>query len=391
MAQNPSIQTNYGGEFLNRLLTLVTTGNELFERGLIHMEQNVGDKYSIPRMQLSKILQKRVEQPTSENSKGQFTIDERVLQPQDVMAYTEFNPRSFEKFWKPFQPTGELVFSELPTNVQEQMLLEIAKVAKNELGYHFINGVQGDGEEQFFNGILTRIAADKETILATTTKTKQLDRLRAVWAKVPAAMRNNPNFCFLMSVNDLDAYDDEITDSIKGKDPTSVNAPRFKGKRIEGLANWPDGVIVATIASLDIDSNLWVACNLVSDTTAIKVDRVSNAGERFFFKMLMKIDTNIVWGKLAVLLDARTVTLTPATLTEFTKDGGEQTVKVEAPSEDWTVTPSAAWITTTKEQGQFKVAVPAQEAEGEARTGTVSVKLGGVTKNIEVKQAAYSA
>ena len=145
MAQNPSIQTNYGGEFLNRLLTLVTTGNELFERGLIHMEQNVGDKYSIPRMQLSKILQKRVEQPTSENSKGQFTIDERVLQPQDVMAYTEFNPRSFEKFWKPFQPTGELVFRELPTNVQEQMLLEIAKVAKNELGYHFINGVQGDG------------------------------------------------------------------------------------------------------------------------------------------------------------------------------------------------------------------------------------------------------
>ncbi|WP_418692323.1 BACON domain-containing protein [Alistipes putredinis] len=391
MAQNPSIQTNYGGEFLNRLLTLVTTGNELFERGLIHMEQNVGDKYSIPRMQLSKILQKRVEQPTSENSKGQFTIDERVLQPQDVMAYTEFNPRSFEKFWKPFQPTGELVFRELPTNVQEQMLLEIAKVAKNELGYHFINGVQGDGEEQFFNGILTRIAADKETILATTTKTKQLDRLRAVWAKVPAAMRNNPNFCFLMSVNDLDAYDDEITDSGKGKDPTSVNAPRFKGKRIEGLANWPDGVIVATIASLDIDSNLWAACNLVSDTTTIKVDRVSNAGERFFFKMLMKIDTNIVWGKLAVLLDTRTVTLTPATLTEFTDDGGEQTVKVEAPSEDWTVTPSAAWITTTKEQGQFKVTVPAQEAEGEARTGTVSVKLGGVTKNLEVKQAAYSA
>ena len=355
------------------------------------MEQNVGDKYSIPRMQLSKILQKRVEQPTSENSKGQFTIDERVLQPQDVMAYTEFNPRSFEKFWKPFQPTGELVFSELPTNVQEQMLLEIAKVAKNELGYHFINGVQGDGEEQFFNGILTRIAADKETILATTTKTKQLERLRAVWAKVPAAMRNNPNFCFLMSVNDLDAYDDEITDSGKGKDPTSVNAPRFKGKRIEGLANWPDGVIVATIASLDIDSNLWAACNLVSDTTTIKVDRVSNAGERFFFKMLMKIDTNIVWGKLAVLLDTRTVTLTPATLTEFTDDGGEQTVKVEAPSEDWTVTPSAAWITTTKEQGQFKVTVPAQEAEGEARTGTVSVKLGGVTKNLEVKQAAYSA
>ena len=304
MANNPQIQTNYGGEFLNRLLTLVTTGNELFERGLLHMEQNVGDRFSLPRMRLSKILQKRVEQPTSENSKGQFTIDERVLRPQDVMAYTEFNPRLFEKFWKPFQPTGELVFRELPSDVQEQMLLEVAKVARNELGFHFIQGVQGDGEEQFFNGILTRIVNDADTIKATTSEKTMLARLRAVWQKVPAVMRNDPNFCFLMSANDIDKYDDEITDSSKGADPTSANAVRFKGKRIEGLADWPDDVIVATVASLDIDSNLWAACNLVDDTTAIKVERVTNAGERYFFKMLMKIDTNIVWGQLAVLLDA---------------------------------------------------------------------------------------
>lgn len=391
MAQNPSIQTNYGGEFLNRLLTMVTTGNELFERGLIHMEQNVGDKYSIPRMTLSKILQKRIEQPSSENSKGTFKIDERVLQPKDVMAYTEFNPRSFEKFWKSFQPSGELVFAELPANVQEQMLLEIAKVAKNELGFHFINGVYGEGEDEFFDGILTRIAADSDTIKVTANKDTMLDRLRAVWSKVPAAMRNNPNFCFLMSAGDLDRYDDEITDSSKGKDPTGINTPRFKGKRIEGLADWPDDVIVATIASLDVDSNLWSACNLVSDTTAIKVDRVTNAGEMFFFKMLMKIDTNIVWGRLAVMLDNRTISLEPATLSEFDKSGGTQTVTVTAPSDKWTASASADWITATKEDGAVKIVVKAQEASGQARTGSVIIKLGGVTKSIEIKQAKYTA
>lgn len=391
MPQNPTIQTNYGGEFLNRLLTLVTTGNELFERGLIHMEQNVGDKYSIPRMQLSKILQKRVEQPTAENSKGQFTIDERVLQPRDVMAYTEFNPRAFEKFWKPFQPSGELVFEELPSQVREQMLLEIAKVAKNELGYHMINGIAGDGDDEFFDGILTRMAADKDTIKATTSETTMLGRLRAVWNKVPAAMKGNANFCFIMSANDLDAYDNEITDSSKGKDPTGVNAPRFKGKRIEGLANWPDGVIVATIAGLDIDSNLWVACNLASDTAAIKIDRVTNAGERFFFKMLMKIDTNIVWGQLVVMLDARTVSISPATLTQFTKDGGEQSVTVTADSDSWTVTTSAEWIEATREGDAVKIVVAPQQADGAARTGTVTVKMGGTSKSIEVKQAKYTA
>ena len=359
MANNPQIQTNYGGEFLNRLLALGTTGNGLFGRGLLHMEQNVGDRFSLPRMRLSKILQKRVEQPTSENSKGQFTIDERVLRPQDVMAYTEFNPRLFEKFWKPFQPTGELVFRELPSDVQEQMLLEVAKVARNELGFHFIQGVQGDGEEQFFNGILTRIVNDADTIKATTSEKTMLARLRAVWQKVPAVMRNDPNFCFLMSANDIDKYDVEITDSSKGADPTSAHAVRFKGKRIEGLADWPDDVIVATVASLDIDSNLWAACNLVDDTTAIKVERVTNAGERYFFKMLMKIDTNIVWGQLAVLLDARQTTLSvsPTTVPEFTKSGGEKTVTVTSSSENWTaaVDGGTDWFSVAKSGDKVKV------------------------------------
>ena len=393
MANNPQIQTNYGGEFLNRLLTLVTTGNELFERGLLHMEQNVGDRFSLPRMRLSKILQKRVEQPTSENSKGQFTIDESVLRPQDVMAYTEFNPRLFEKFWKPFQPTGELVFRELPSDVQEQMLLEVAKVARNELGFHFIQGVQGDGEEQFFNGILTRIVNDADTIKATTSEKTMLARLRAVWQKVPAVMRNDPNFCFLMSANDIDKYDDEITDSSKGADPTSANAVRFKGKRIEGLADWPDDVIVATVASLDIDSNLWAACNLVDDTTAIKVERVTNAGERYFFKMLMKIDTNIVWGQLAVLLDARQTTLSvsPTTVPEFTKSGGEKTVTVTSSSENWTaaVDGGTDWFSVAKSGDKVKVTAQAN-AEG-ARSGSFTVSVSGKTQKVAVSQAAGNA
>lgn len=390
---NPNITTNYGGEFVNRLLTLLVTGNELFERGLVHIEENIGDKLSLPRMRLSKVLQKRVEQPTSANSKGEFRIDERVLAPKDTMVYTEFNPRLFEKFWKPFQPTGELVFRELPSNVQEQMLLELVKTAKHELGWHLIRGVEGTGEEEFFNGILTRIGADPDTIRTTKpSEDSMLGRLRAVWQKVPAALRNDPNFCFLMSAGDFDRYDDEITDSTKGADPTSQNALRFKGKRIVGLADWPDDVIVATTASLDLDSNLWVACNLASDAEAIKVDRVTNAGELFFFKMLMKVDTNIVWGQLCVLLDARTVTLDPATLTEFTKDGGSQTVTVTAADDAWTATPSDAWISASKEaDGKLKITVPAQEEDGEARTGSVTVRQGGASATLEVKQAAYSA
>ena len=122
---NPNIQTAYGGEVLDQILVMAATGNQLFEKGLIHMETSIGDKFYIPRLQLSKLLQKRVEMPKSENSKGEFKIDERLLKPEDIMVYTEFNPRSFEKFWKKWQPTGNLVFRELPSNVQ--VILQIGR------------------------------------------------------------------------------------------------------------------------------------------------------------------------------------------------------------------------------------------------------------------------
>ena len=105
----------------------------------------------------------------------------------------------------------------------------------------------------------------------------------------------------------------------------------------------------------------------------------------------MKIDTNIVWGRLAVMLDNRTISLEPATLSEFDKSGGTQTVTVTAPSDKWTASASADWITATKEDGAVKIEVKAQEVSGQARTGSVIIKFGGVTKSIEIKQAKYTA
>ena len=83
---NPNIQTAHSGEVLDQILVKAATGNQLFEKGLIHMETSIGDKFYIPRLQLSKLLQKRVEMPKSENSKGDFKIDERLLKPEDVMV-----------------------------------------------------------------------------------------------------------------------------------------------------------------------------------------------------------------------------------------------------------------------------------------------------------------
>jgi hypothetical protein len=304
------IQTAYDGEVLERLLVRATTNNQFVDGGHIRVQPNVSKKFSIPRLRAGNMLQRRVEDPQKADSKGNFNIDEVYLTPQDVMAFTVFNPRSFEQFWRKWQPTGNLVFHELPTEAQNAMLAEMAKVIDFELGWHFINGTLGSGDGEYFDGILTRIAADTDVIILAgadaVTEDNVFDVLKSVKAVIPKVLRGNPNLKIFMSVEDADIYDSALTNrQFKGADYTDRNPERFKGIRIVPLAQWPKDVIVAAVASPDLDSNFWAGVSLVDDAETIQIDKLSNPSELYFFKMLMKADTNIVWGEDIVLYDGR--------------------------------------------------------------------------------------
>ena len=80
--------TNYSGEVLENVLTLATTGNELVSRGLIMVIPGVNSAISIPRVKAGKMLQKRKEDPTKADSKGDFAYSEKKLTPKDMMAFT---------------------------------------------------------------------------------------------------------------------------------------------------------------------------------------------------------------------------------------------------------------------------------------------------------------
>lgn len=298
--------TNYSGEVLEMLLTRAATGNELVEKGLIHIVPEVAKKYFIPRLRTGKMLQKRKEMPTDADAKGDFNYDERELVPVDFMAFTTFNPRTFENIWRKWQPKGNLVFSELPAEGQNALLRELAKSVKFELGFHFINGVFGDDDDHLFNGIVTRMLADKDVVTVTTKETTMIKKLKAVKDKIPTVMRANPGLRILMSIADFDKYDEELTQQPnKGANYTDMNVERYKGIRIVPMSNWPEGLIVATICGMDYDTNLWAGVNLVDDMDVIQIDKLTNAGEKYFFKMLMKADTNIAWGEDVIMLDGR--------------------------------------------------------------------------------------
>ena len=365
--------TNYAGEVLEMLLTRAATSNELVEKGLIHMEPGVEKAYFLPRMKTGKMLQKRKEMPTSQDSKGDFTYDERALTPVDFMAYKEFNPRSFENIWRKWQPKGNLVFSELPAEGQNALLREMSKQVKFELGFHFINGVLGDDDDHLFNGIVTRMLSDKDVIYVVSGETSMLKKLKAVKDSIPTTMRSNPGLRILMSVTDFDQYDEELTQQPnKGANYTDMNVERYKGIHIVPLSSWPEGLIVATVCGMDYDTNLWAAVNLVDDMDVIQIDKVTNAGEKYFFKMLMKADTNIAWGEEVVLLDSREV--------EDAELSGT-TITLKSPSGQIEITPEAAATYSITGDGvilgaRLCIANKATEKENVITIGTFDIEAG---------------
>ena len=130
------------------------------------------------------------------------------------------------------------------------LLAELAKQVQFELGDQYVNGTYGDDDDHLFNGILTQMAKDTEVIISDSKETTMLGKLKAVRSLIPKAIRNNPKLRILMSIDDFDKYDDELTErEAKNASETDVNAQRYKGIKIETLAAWPDGLIVATLCS----------------------------------------------------------------------------------------------------------------------------------------------
>lgn len=156
------------------------------------------------------------------------------------------------------------------------------------------------------NGILTQAAKDEDCIVVDCGSESMIDRLHAILDSIPEAMLEHPNLRILMSKKDFQKYDKELTArEYKHSDETKVNEKTFKGIKIETIASWPPDILMATLCSPDADGNLFAAVNLQDDESVIQIDKLANASELYFFKLLMKADTNIGFGEEIVVLDAR--------------------------------------------------------------------------------------
>ena len=335
----------YSGEVLEDLLVYTAQGNDTYQEGLIHIKPGVQKKFTLPHVSLNKIIQDNVATPTTQGAAtgeyNQYTYSERYLEPGDFMVYVRFNPREFEDVWRPFQPTGPLVFRELDPTVQAKMLHLLIDKKDQYLndsiwcsrkggidgatittpsGGTDLGGEDAAGPMKYFDGFLARVltnlkasavasgsrseaqkneVASGEVILAGNTEIttgQQVEAaLYAIWKKTPKKLRKKKGMKFVMSWELWDLYDEYLTSKEdKYVDNTQLNHRMFKGKMIKVIDGLPEHSIFFGNFTTGQDSCLWMAVDYATDQESVKVMPLQNDSEEWFFQMRMKVDVNIV-------------------------------------------------------------------------------------------------
>jgi len=328
--------TTYAGTVASYFWLPATFGMDTLQKGGVYVQDGIKKQHTISRIDFARPLQKRQATPTGS---GTFTIDGRVLVPQDVMLYTEFNPRDFETQWLAESLSPTLLARELPVTAENYMMqigLERALeqiengLWMGSLSYTADPGSDGNGQICFFDGFLKKMLADSavqkvasplplvSTVSVTSTSTNVLeamDKLITLCVVNKKALMSRPNrfkrLKFFMSIGTEQLYQAaSINLTFKGQLTQSGETQPWKGFQVVALAGIPDNTILFAEGLDDVSSNLYLGMNSTEDNN-LQLQRLQNNSELFFLKGLMKYDTQYGFSEEIFLY----TTLTSATFT----------------------------------------------------------------------------
>lgn len=302
--------TQYAGTFASYFWLPATFSMDTIQKGIVYVQDGIKKKHTIGRVDFSDPLQPR--QPTPSSS-GTFTVDGRTLYPQDMMCYTEFNPRDYEQHWLAEQLSPTLLARELPVTAENYMMqIALNRTFESIEGALWMGSLDYAGnypvgtpqyQWQFFDGFLKKMVNDSSVLRPTTPEVAidvtniadSFDQLLNLVATNKKALLSKPTryerMKFLVSINTEQIYHTFITTSqtFKGVNTTDRGINLYKGYEVVPVAGMPDDTIVFTESINDVSSNLYVGMNSMEDNN-LQLMRLQNNSELFFFKGLMKYD-----------------------------------------------------------------------------------------------------
>lgn len=329
------IDTSWSGPAASYMITRAVVGADTIQKGCIYVEDGIRKKKTIPRIEVSNFIQKRTPTPTSQ---GAVDVDGRVLQPQDLMLYYEFNPRDYESHFYAEMLQPKILGRELPVTAENFMMLQTMKrlneffenaiwrsrVEYDPTGDNVDPTTKGDTADAsnyfYFDGLIkkaldantgtypTIVMASPATLVAGTAGAGEEnigDALNRCYQSVPKALLYKygiGGLKFLVSYKTQQVYEEllTVTNTFKNNDTTEKGINRYKGYEMVALAGLPDNSIIVCICKPDIDSNLWLGINSTEDNQ-LQLMRLQNNSELFFVKGLFKMDTQIGFADQLVI------------------------------------------------------------------------------------------
>lgn len=323
--------TSYSGTYASYFWVPATFGLQTIQKGLVYVQDGIKKKHTIDRINFANPLQPRQATPTSA---GSFTIDGRALNPQDMMLYTEFNPRDFEANFLAEQLSRTLLARELPVTAENYMM----QMALNRTFEQIETGIwigstqyQASGSApaapgtanyqlQFFDGFINKMVSDSAvnqiSAPVTLTTSNILDKMNACIEKmtqVKKAIVSRANkyerLKFAVSPLTEELYTSALTTGLtfKGNMTNEGGTKPWRGYDVVAVAGMPDNTILFCESIADTSSNLYVGMNSMEDNN-LQLMRLQNNSELFFLKGLMKYDVQYGFSDEVVLY----TTLTPS-------------------------------------------------------------------------------
>lgn len=324
------VDQSYSGTYSNYFITRATYAMDTVRKGLVFVKGDIKKKHTIARLDYNNPLKVRQAVPTTDNT-NPFTLDGRLLIPNSVDVYEEFNPRDLEENQLAEQLSTTILDREVPQNLQSQLV----QLVLNRVGekYEDINWIgskdyaglpQSDPryQYQFLDGFIKRFVNDatiiRPTISEVTITTSNIfDIMNHGISRVTTlkkALITDPmayaRMGFAMSPNTADIYTTALATgtTFKGNALNTGEIAPWKNYPVHRVAGMPDNTIIFCRLTDDpLYSNLYLGMNSMQDWE-LKIQRTANANETFFIQGKWKWDVNYGWGDEIFMY----TTLTPA-------------------------------------------------------------------------------
>lgn len=314
--------TGYNGEATSYMITKNVLEGKTIQGGNIYVEDGIKKKRTIPRVDVTNIMQARKATPTSS---GTIAVDGAVIEVQDLMMYMEFNPRDFENQWYAAQLNPTLLDAKLPATAEYFITMQMMK-RLNEFFEFSIWRSRKDYDPEgtnldpttkgalatdklyfYFDGILKKLLAASETIkvpnAVALTSSNIVDKFQAAYLLVPQALLYRyGDLKLFVSYTDQQKYEQYMqTQTLyKNQDTTEKGINRYNGYDVVPLPGIPENTFIWAIGTPDTSSNLWMGINSTEDAN-LQLMRLQNNSELFFIKGLFKADVQVGFKEEVVL------------------------------------------------------------------------------------------